>query len=256
MLLNGILPPITTPFYPDGRLYLKKLQHNVERYSRTPVRGMVVLASVGEALMLSDEEKRNVLQTAIESAAPEKVMIACTGMESAVETLRLTEFSAGLGFDVAMVRTPYHYRQQMHPANMLAFYRFVADRSPLPVVISNYPQATTYDMPAELVVELAEHANLIGISDSSGDLEKLRLIVDRTRHVQRMATVTEHFEAATGRMLRRASAANASEFVPAEMLAGANSAGQTTAKPAPSSSAVRMVGNLRKRGKRASPFRC
>lgn len=249
MLLNGILPPITTPFYADGQIYFKKLQHNVERYSRTPIGGMVVLGSAGEAPMLGDEEKGNVLKAAMESAAPEKVMIACTGMESAVETLRWTEFAAGLGYDVAMVRTPYHYKQQMRPANILAFYRFVADRSPLPVVISNYPQATTYDMPAELAIELAEHANIIGISDSSGDIAKLRLMVERTRHVQRTATVTERFEPATGRMLRRAAAANASEFVPAEMLAGANAAGHGTAKPAPSSSAVRMVGNLRTRQK-------
>jgi len=57
MLLHGIFPPITTPFYPDGRVYLKKLEHNVERYSKTPVAGIVVLGSTGEAIMLSDDEE-------------------------------------------------------------------------------------------------------------------------------------------------------------------------------------------------------
>src|SRR5919201_289521 len=166
MLLHGVFPPITTPFYPDGRVYFKKLEHNVERYSKTPVAGIVVLGSTGESIMLSDQERRDVLQCVGEHAAPDKVLVAGTGMESAIETLRLTEYAASLGYDVAMVRTPHYYKRQMLPANMLAFYRTVADRSPLPVIIYNFPQATGYDILAEVVIELAEHPNVIGIKES------------------------------------------------------------------------------------------
>src|ERR1700687_2900142 len=157
MLLNGIFPPITTPFYPDGNVYFKKIEHNVERYLRTPAAGLVVLGSTGEAVMLSDEERREILKAAREATAPNKVLIAGTGIESAMETLRLTEYAAALGYDVAMVRTPHYYKKQMAPANLLAFYRTVADRSPLPIIIYNFPQATGYDMPAEIACELAEH---------------------------------------------------------------------------------------------------
>ena len=131
MLLHGIFPPITTPFYPDGNVYFKKLEHNVERYSKTPVAGLVVLGSTGEAVMLSDEERREVLKVAREATAPNKVLIAGTGIESAKETLRLTEYAAELGYDVALVRTPHFYKKLMQPPNLLAFYRTVADRSPL-----------------------------------------------------------------------------------------------------------------------------
>src|SRR5499425_3808092 len=161
MLLHGILPPITTPFYPDGNVYYKKLEANVERYSRTPVSGIVVLGSTGEALMLSDQEKRDVLKVARETTAPNKVLVAGTGIESAIETLRLTEYAAELGYDVAMIRTPHYYKSQLKPANMLTFYRTVADRSPLPVMLYNFPQVTGYDIPAELVAELAEHPNVV-----------------------------------------------------------------------------------------------
>src|SRR5436190_5298216 len=89
MLLQGIFPAITTPFYPDGRLYLKKLEHNVDRYSRTPISGMVVLGSTGETVMLSDEEQRSVLKLAIEVASAEKVMVAGVGQESTFQTLLL-----------------------------------------------------------------------------------------------------------------------------------------------------------------------
>lgn len=201
MLLHGILPPITTPFNPDGSVYFKKLEHNVEHYSKTPVAGMVVLGSTGESIMLSDQEGRDVLKCAREHAAPEKVLVAGTGIESAIETLRLTEYAASLGYDVAMVRTPHYYKRQMQPAAMLAFYRTVADRSPLPVIIYNFPQATGYDIPAEVVIELAEHPNLIGIKESAGVIEKVKKMVDNTRQVKRTATVTEIFNAVTPRML-------------------------------------------------------
>ena len=240
MLLSGIFPPITTPFYPDGAVYYKKLEANVERYSRTPVAGIVVLGSTGEAILLSDEERREVLKTARSATANQKVLIAGTGIESATETLRLTEYAAELGYDVAMVRTPHYYKNQMKPANMLAFYRFVADRSPLPVMIYNFPQATGYDIPAELVVELAEHPNVIGIKESSGDVEKVRTMVEGTRHIQRNATVTETFEAVTPRMVKAASsgAGPGGELVPVGVLGGK-----------PSSAAVSVVGGLKTRQK-------
>jgi len=244
MLLHGIFPPITTPFYPDGNVYFKKLESNVERYSRTPVAGMVVLGSTGEAILLSDQERRNVLKTAREAGAPNKVLIAGTGIESAIETLRLTEYAAELGYDVAMVRTPHYYKKQMYPANLLAFYRTVADRSPLPVIIYNFPQATGYDMPAEIVIELAEHPNLIGIKESSGEVEKVRKMVEGTRHVKRSATVTETFDAVTPRMLAAAASGN-SEGGELVSIGALSEASQSK----PSSAAVTVVGKMKTRQK-------
>ena len=241
MLLHGIYPPITTPFYPDGNVYFKKLEHNVERFSKTPIAGIVVLGSTGESLMLSDDERREVLKTARAAAAPHKVLVAGTGVESAIETLRLTEYAAELGYDVALVRTPHFYRPQMKPASMLAFYRFVADRSPLPVMIYNVPPLTAYDMPAEVVIELAGHPNIIGIKESSGDIEKIRRIVEATRHIKRSATVTEIFEAVTPRMVNAARSENqGGELVSVAALSG-------TGKP--SSAAVKVTAGIKTRQK-------
>jgi 4-hydroxy-2-oxoglutarate aldolase len=242
MLLHGIFPPITTPFYPDGNVYFKKLEHNVERYSRTPAAGLVVLGSTGEAIMLSSQEQRDVLKCARQAAAPNKVLIAGTGVESAIETLRLTEHAAELGFDIAMVRTPHYYKKQMLPPNILAFYRTVADRSPLPVMIYNIPQATGYDISAELVIELSEHPNIIGIKESGGDVEKVRKMVEGTRHVKHTATVTETFEAVTPRMLAAAASGNGGELV-------SITASGEPAHREPSSSAVTVLGNIKTRQK-------
>jgi 4-hydroxy-2-oxoglutarate aldolase len=247
MLLHGIFPPITTPFYPDGNVYFKKLESNVERYSRTPCAGIVALGSTGEAILLSDQERRDVLKCAREAAAPNKVLIAGTGIESAIETLRLTEYAAEVGYDIAMVRTPHYYKKQMQAANVLAFYRTVGDRSPLPVIIYNFPQATGYDIPAEVVIELAEHPNLIGIKESSGDVEKVRKMVEGTRHIQRRATVTETFEAVTPRMLAAATAGSGGDG--GELVQVAALAGSSLGKP--SSAAVTIVGKMKTRQKEA-----
>jgi dihydrodipicolinate synthase/N-acetylneuraminate lyase len=170
------------------------------------------------------------------AASPSKVMIAGTGIESARETLALTEYAALLGYDAAMVRTPHYYKAQINrPQNMLAFYRTVADRSPLPLIIYNFPQATGYDIPADVVIQLAEHQNIIAIKESSGSIEKVQKMVAFTRHIKRAVAVTEVQEAVTGRMRKQAENAAASASLPM--------AGQ------PSSSAVAVIGGLKTRQK-------
>src|SRR5215475_4933423 len=213
MLLQGIFPAVTTPFYPEGAVYYKKIEHNIDRYSRTPIAGMVILGSTGEAVMLGDDERREVLRVTAEVAAPEKVLIAGTGAESVAETLRLTEYAAKLNYDVALVRTPHFYRPQMKPEALLAFYRTVADSSPLPVLLYTVPPYTAYDLPLEVIVALAEHPNIIGIKESSGNVEKVAAMVQRTRHIKRTTTVTELQEAFTGRMNSAAVKGEAAQLV-------------------------------------------
>jgi 4-hydroxy-2-oxoglutarate aldolase len=222
MLLEGIFPAMTTPFYPDGRLYLRKLEHNVERYSRTTAAGMVVLGSTGEAVMLSDEETRDVLRTVAHSAAPEKVLLAGVGRESLRETLRLAEFAADLQYDAVLARTPHFYGPLMQPLELLTYYRALADQSPLPVVLYSVPRFTHLELPLEVVTELAEHPNIIAIKDSSGNLERLTALVAATRKApKRSVAVTPAFEAVTARMLlaeAEAETALAASLIPADAL--------------------------------------
>lgn len=220
MLLEGIFPALTTPFYSDGRLYLRKLEHNVERYSRTPVAGLVVLGSTGEAVMLSDEESRTVLRTASETAAREKVLLAGVARESMIETLRLAEFAADQHYDAVLVRTPHYYGPQMGHTEMLTYYRTLADRSPLPVVLYNIPKFTHYELPAEVIAELAQHPNIIGLKDSGGSVKRIAAVVAATRDTaQREVLVTQTFTAFTNRMML-AMVPPPENFVSAEALGG------------------------------------
>ena len=129
MLIEGVFAALTTPFYSDERVYFRKIEANIARYSRTLLAGMVVLGSTGEAVALNDEESREVLRTVAEAAAPEKVLIAGVGKESVKSTVEMAEVAAGFGFDAVLVRTPTYYSPQMSPESVLTFYRSVADRS-------------------------------------------------------------------------------------------------------------------------------
>jgi 4-hydroxy-2-oxoglutarate aldolase len=220
MLLEGIFAAVTTPFYPDERVYFRKLEANIDRYSKSLLSGLVVLGSTGETMALTDAETLEVMRVAAEAAAPEKVLIAGVGRESAKHAIEFAEAAAKFHYDAVLVRTPTYYPAQMTPAAVLNYYRTVADRSPLPVVLYNIPRCVPYDIPVEIVAELAQHPNIIAIKDSSGSLDRIRSTVEQTRDsCRRTVTVTPVFEAVTGRMLAP-KPEPAGNFVPADGLSG------------------------------------
>jgi dihydrodipicolinate synthase/N-acetylneuraminate lyase len=202
MLIEGIFAAVPTPFYADERVYYRKLEANMARYSRSLLSGMVVLGSTGEAPMLDDAESCEVLRVAGQATAPEKVLIAGVGREGVKATLNLAENAARSAYDAILVRTPTYYASQMSAAAVLHYFRCVADRSPLPLLLYNIPRCVPYSIPIELVAELAQHPNIIGIKDSSGSVERIRATVAATENApRRTVTVTPVFDAVTARML-------------------------------------------------------
>jgi dihydrodipicolinate synthase/N-acetylneuraminate lyase len=232
MLLDGIFAAVTTPFYSDERIYFRKIEANMARYSRGLLAGMLVLGSTGEAVMLDDEESRQVLRIAAGASAPEKILIAGVGRESVGATVSLAEAAAEYRYDAILVRPPSYYAGQMSPAAVRNYFESVADRSPLPVVLYNIPKFVPYQIPIELVAELAGHPNIIGIKDSSGSVERIEQTVAATQTApRRTVMVTPIFEAVTARMLTPVSKPEG-DFVPAGDLAG-GAAVATAAPPAP-----------------------
>lgn len=219
-MIEGMFAAVPTPFYSDERFYLRKLEANMARYSRSLLAGMVLLGSTGEAVELNDEESREVLRTAADAAAADKVLIAGVGRESVKATVELAEYAAECRFDAVLVRTPTYYAPLMTKAAVEHYFRSVADRSPLPVLLYNIPKFAPYAMPVEVVAELAQHPNIIGIKDSTGDVERVRELVLATQNApRRMVTVTPVFEPVTARMLAIRTEADSS-FVSAAELGG------------------------------------
>jgi 4-hydroxy-2-oxoglutarate aldolase len=177
MNLSGVYPALTTPFAADGSLSLENLKHNISKYNEIDLAGYVVIGSTGESVLLSREEMDRVLATVKESAAAGKRLIAGTGAESTAETVERTKRAAELGYQVALVKTPYYYKPVYKPQVLIAHYRRVADASPIPVLLYSVPQFTGIALEPAEVAALAGHPNIIGIKDSSGNVQKLTEMV-------------------------------------------------------------------------------
>lgn len=228
MLLEGLHLPLTTPFYSDGRLNLRKIEHNVDRYSRTPAAGLVVLSETGEASMLSDSETRESLQTAMGAAGETKVMIAGVSRGSVSGTLGLVEFATTVGYDAVLVKRPASLRESQH-REILTFFQAVADRSPVPVVLYSVASAS---LSSEVVAELAGHPGVIGLVDEDAAGGRIEGIRGLTSAVRREVTVTTVFAAVTGRMLGVKEGAGSATFVSAESLGGGSAVATAPPKPA------------------------
>ncbi|RSL14567.1 2-dehydro-3-deoxy-L-galactonate aldolase [Edaphobacter aggregans] len=209
MLLEGLFIPLTTPFYPDGSLNLRKLEHNADRYSKTPAAGLVVLSEQGEPSMLSDEETRKTLLTATENAGAEKVLLAGVSRDSVAGTLELAEYAASVGYDAVLVKQPSVVKNSRE---LLTYFRAVADRTALPVVLYS-PDGL---LPVDVVVELAAHAQIIGLLNG-GVGERVVQVKAGTAYVRREVTVTTVFAAVTGRMQAQ-EPAGAGTFISADVL--------------------------------------
>ena len=200
MLLEGLQLPLTTSFYPDGRLNLRKLEHNIACYSKTPVAGMAVLSESGEAAMLSDEETRQVLRTAMDATATHKVMLAGVSRDSVLGTLDLADEAAALGYDALLIEPPSFLQtgsDAQQTKELLTYFQMVADRAALPVLLSS----TSISLASDIVIELAGHPRIIGLIDANSAPKRMAILKAGTTGIKREVTVTSVFAAVTGRML-------------------------------------------------------
>ncbi|HYL68223.1 MAG TPA: dihydrodipicolinate synthase family protein [Candidatus Limnocylindria bacterium] len=177
MNLHGIFPPVTTPFASDGSVALERLRQNLARYNRVGLAGYVINGSTSESVLLRWEEVYRVWETAKEAAAPGKTMIAGTGAESTPETIEHTNRAASFGYDAALVRTPSFYLPVMTENALAEHYLRVADAARIPILIYSVPVFTQLQVEAPLVARLAQHPNIIGMKDSSGDVPGVAKII-------------------------------------------------------------------------------
>ena len=180
MKLQGIFPPITTPFSNDGEIDSPRLQSNIKLYNSTRLSGYVMNGSTSESVLLTWDEIERLWATAREAAAPDKLMIAGTGAESTAETIQHTKHAAKLGYDAALVRTPSYYKPFMTFEAEATHFLRVAEASPIPILIYSVPVFTGYTVEAPLVAHLSSHENIIGIKDSSGNVQRMKDIVSST----------------------------------------------------------------------------
>jgi 4-hydroxy-2-oxoglutarate aldolase len=176
--LQGIFAPLTTPFASDGSVDHARVRENLARYNKTGLAGYASNGSTGESVLLLWDEVYKLWETVKAAAAPEKILIAGTGAESTAETILHTNRAAALGFAAALVRTPSFYKPAVNDDLLAEHYLRVADASKIPVLLYAVPIYTHIKIEASLVVRVAHHPNIIGMKDSSGDVDGVRQNVE------------------------------------------------------------------------------
>jgi 4-hydroxy-2-oxoglutarate aldolase len=171
--LRGVFTPIVTSFDQAGDVAHDKMASNLERWNQTGLSGYIVLGSNGEWVYLDERERRAVLENTRRAIPPDKLMIAGTAAESTRHTIGLTEEASKIGADGAIIVNPNYYKSQMTAPVLTEFYEAVADASPIPIMIYNLPPATGMDLPADLLVALSEHPNIIAVKDTGGNIAKM-----------------------------------------------------------------------------------
>src|SRR2546421_4316982 len=178
--LEGVFVPVTTPFRGDD-VAVEGLQANLRKWNATALAGYVVLGSTGEFPMLSEAERDQVLVAAREAIPRDKAFIAGTGANSTLHSIRQTKRAAEVGADLAIVITPHYFTKGFSQAQaQVRHYLAVAEASPIPVVIYNFPLNTGINLEADTVAKIAQHPNVCGIKDSSGNIPQAAQIIDQT----------------------------------------------------------------------------
>ena len=176
----GIFTPIVTPFRTDDTIDEGALQRNVLRWMQTPLTGLVVLGSNGEAPQLDDVEADRVVDIVRANVPRERPLIAGTGRESTKATIAANARAAAAGVDAVLVRTPSFFKAQMTAEVFVRHYTEVADASPVPVMLYNVSMFTGVNLPVEAVERLSAHPNIVGMKESGSDIGLIAEYVTRS----------------------------------------------------------------------------
>jgi len=186
--LQGLIPPVPTPFTRQGDLDTGALQELLRRLE-PDVDGFLILGSNGEAAFLSEAERRQVFEAAREAIPAHKPMLVGTGGEATRLVAARNQEAFEIGADAALVLPPHYYVGAMTEAVLQTHYETLADTNPLPLMLYNFPAVTTLALSPGLTADLARHERIVGMKDSSGNVAAL---------TETLRRVPEGFQVMTG----------------------------------------------------------
>jgi len=174
--LTGVFPPVMTPFL-NQEIQYDALRFNIEKMNTADLIGYMPLGSNGEFRSLTDEEALQVAKVVKETAVPGRVIMFGTGRESAWATVEFTKRCADIGMDLASVLAPHYFKARMDDNALLAYFTYIADRSPVPILMYNAPGFAAGLLISPAVVgKLAQHPNIVGMKDTSK--EDIQIYID------------------------------------------------------------------------------
>ncbi|MDF1593444.1 MAG: dihydrodipicolinate synthase family protein [Desulfobacterales bacterium] len=171
--IKGVIPPMITPFKKNGDVDYDKHIQNMESWNKDKLAGFLVLGSNSETAYLNEAEKIKLIKLTVKHAKKGRMILAGTGVESARETIALTNKAADLGVDAALVLTPAYYHAKMNEEAQINFFTEVADHTKIPVMIYNVTAFTHINVTVNTVKVLSKHPNILGMKDSTGNVPQL-----------------------------------------------------------------------------------
>jgi len=180
MDLRGVFAPIPTPFDRNGQLDERTLRAACARWAASPLSGLVVLGSTGEAVLLDEDESDLAVTVAREAWPSGRPFIVGAGRESTAATIHAVRRAAGLGADAVLVRTPGFYKAQMNTGVFVRHYTAVADAASVPVLLYNFTAVTGVNLLPDAVSTLSAHPNIIGVKESGGDIAQIAAFAKET----------------------------------------------------------------------------
>jgi 4-hydroxy-tetrahydrodipicolinate synthase len=161
---------VVTPFK-DGRVDEAKVRELVEFHIKNGTDVLVPCGTTGESPTLSHDEHRRVIELAIQTANKRIPVVAGTGSNSTAEAIDLTRYAKNAGADGALVVLPYYNKPTQQ--GLIAHCRAIADAVELPLILYNIPGRTGINMLPETLAVLADHPNIVGMKEATGNLEQM-----------------------------------------------------------------------------------
>ncbi|KAH0533074.1 hypothetical protein TsFJ059_001687 [Trichoderma semiorbis] len=175
----GIYAPTMTFFDPVTEdLDIPTIKKHAERLAKAGLAGLVIMGSNGEAVHCTREEKIAVVKAsreALDAAGFQSTPVLFGATEGSVRgTIELCKLAAGAGAEAALILPPSYYRAQTDEESIYNYFIAVADESPIPIILYNYPGAVSgIDMDSDLLIKLAQHKNIVGTKFTCGNTGKL-----------------------------------------------------------------------------------
>jgi 4-hydroxy-tetrahydrodipicolinate synthase len=168
--IRGIIPPVATPMLANEDLDLPRFRWFLDHLMEQGVHGLFVLGTNSEFYALDEQEKQVIIASAVEHVGKRVPVFAGTGAETTREAVRLTKMAEREGADGVSVITPYFISPSQQ--EIYDHYRRVAEATSLPVILYNNPSTCGgLKIDVDTVARLAQVPNILGIKDSSGDLQ-------------------------------------------------------------------------------------
>jgi 4-hydroxy-tetrahydrodipicolinate synthase len=175
-MFHGSMVAIVTPMEDDGAVDFRAMAELIEFHVENQTDAIVVAGTTGESATLDMQEHCHLIRESIKLVGGRVPIIAGTGANSTTEAIELTRCAMEAGADAALLVTPY-YNKPMQEGLYLHF-KAVADAVPIPQILYNVPGRTACDLLPGTIIRLAKIPNIIGVKEATGDLDRVKTILD------------------------------------------------------------------------------